>query len=106
MEFERDKELLTDLLNSEAWNAFLVKHLQKFKESDTLQVTMLRKPDTSPPDDYLRGRIDVYNFLLLGLPNQLTQWNNPEAENTSREIEGGQPGLGDPYSEPTSQEEE
>jgi len=102
-----ESELLEDLLNSEAWNQFLVKYLLKFKEVAILQLTTIRTTDSKlPPDDFIRGRLDVFNFLLNGLPAQLDQWKNPEKDvNNPRESDDSLPGVGDPYSEPTSQGE-
>ena len=105
-EREQEKHLLDELLGSRPWTDFLMKYVQKFKEADTLNLSMVRKADSGPPDDFLRGRIDVFNFLLVGLQRQLDEWNNPaDNSSTTRPSDDSLPGTGDPYSESTSQGE-
>lgn len=95
----RDEEIsyLTQLLALPAWDEFLVKHLQSWKENDTNTLTAVRK-DASPPDDFLRGRIDVYNFFLFGLRRQLNTWL--EDQNPSLREDVDSPPVGDPYGDP------
>jgi hypothetical protein len=96
-------EAFRALLNTPEWNDAIVQRLQKFKDTDTLVLTQVRKAGAEPSDDYLRGRIGVYNWLLTGLAEYIAEFDRNAARYAEAQAEvfddGLPDGKGEPYSE-------
>lgn len=97
-EFELRTAALAALINSPEWTDYFVPMLQVFKDSAIVSITSSRAKDATPSDDFLRGRLSVYDFLLVGLARQLAE-AAAKAEATVPEGDGLPDAKGDPYSE-------
>jgi hypothetical protein len=100
-EMREQVEAFRALINSPEWENAVVQRLQKFKDTDTIILTQVRKPDAEPSDDYLRGRIAVYNWLLTGLKEYIAEFDRTVANyEQGNAFDDGLPdGKGEPYSE-------
>lgn len=102
-EMREQVEAFRALLNTPEWENAIVKRLQKFKDTDTLVLTQVRKEGSEPPDDYLRGRIAVYNWLLTGLEEYIKEFDRTVANYEEAQAEAFDDGLpdgkGEPYTE-------
>lgn len=86
--------LFEELITSKAWNEALIPHLTRFRESDILSLLAV-SDQKKVSDDFLRGRVNVYQFLIEGLPRQVV-----EARAANLEPPAGPPEevhVGDPY---------
>lgn len=93
---------LRALMNSPEWTV-LAEYLQRFKELATIHLVAVKK---EIPDDFLRGQIQVYSFLLKGLAEQLDQSEREELEQMELPLDGPPVDRGDPYGESTLPESE
>ena len=96
-----DRRALRALMACPEWQT-LAEYLQRFREIATINLVAFKK---DVPDDFLRGQIQVYSFLLSGLSEQLDHLEREELEQLELPLEGP-PYRGDPYGEPTSLESE
>lgn len=102
-EMRQQVEAFRALINTPEWESAIVQRLQKFKDTDTIILTQVRKADADPPDDYLRGRIAVYTWLISGLKDYIAEFDRTASnyeEALAQTFDDGLPdGRGEPYTE-------
>ena len=102
-EMKMQVEAFRALINTPEWQNAIVQRLQKFKDADTIVLTKVRKAGAEPPDDFIRGRIAVYNWLLTGIQDYIAEFDRVAAvyeEELANSADDGLPiGRGEPYTE-------
>lgn len=90
-ELEQTMQELQYLFGVPGWE-FLNKHLRAHMERDMVTLASAKR---EVPDDFLRGRVDVYRWFLLGLPGEVETYfkNKSEEADASRQPEP----VGHPY---------
>lgn len=83
------------------WKDVFIPNIAGLLSQDMLALS-LHKRDTSFTDDFLRGRIAVYRFIMDGIPQRLAEFAQKEQAEAPAE---DNPHVGHPYAQDNPESE-